>query len=67
MRKALGHKRGLMQDDTAEPEISLRAQRRRWRQDRYRTLMELFATASPEQEEAMIDLFVEEQLGRKRN
>ncbi len=57
----------MMQEDTDEPVVSLRAQRRRWRQDRYRTLMEWFATASPEQEEAMIDLFVEEQLGRKRN
>ena len=57
----------MKQEDRDELEVSLRAQRCRWRQNRYKTLMEWFFTASPEQREASIELFVEEELGRKRN
>ncbi len=54
-----------MQEDNNGP--GLRAQRCRWRQNRYRTLMEWLFAASEEQREAMVDLMVEEELGRKRN
>ncbi len=35
--------------------------------NREKTLKEWFATATKEQHEAVIELFVEEELGRKRN
>ena len=57
----------MMQEDEEEPEVSLRAQRRRWKSNREKTLREWLATATKEQHEAVIELFVEEELGRKRN